>query len=731
VELAEWLRNRPSPVVVISGLGGLGKSALALMAALRQSWRFRAVVTLSAKDDPVACSPSTLVSALDAVLDLGGTLSSGPTSFLRQQWALTLLNETPVLLVLDNLESLDEIQTRAWTDFLAGLDPRQGSMTLLTLRPAAKHPLTDLAGPAHLRLERLAEPDALRLLTDGLDARALWGKVEPITKLAYSEQQRLTALARQAHLEWVPLSHLAALDDWGERAGCHPYQLRLAVGALAYAHNTWVKVRERLHDLRGRDWEQQAEALVGAMLKDLASSAPGAVKLLQAMLVFRGAASYEALRAVAGQNDEDDVVFDGRLTDALDSNLLEAGGRSAHYDLHPLTRAYLEAHCLPDPATLAEFRYRHAMYFTEWAHRYQNEKESIVGELPNLEAVYAFFSSVTGAFDETLVGFVSSVQPALESSGYWENLIPMLVEAQQACERLADNTRRAKLISNLAQMYTNVSAYESALRWGQEAVNLALQIGEVGALAEAHLRMGWTCLYISKFAKALEHLKQSEILATQAGRLDLLASAFHFTSRVYTEKGDFDQALNYLRFQLRLPPEANSPGAWAFTWLRGAEILLKMGKVRLAKRLLLKSTPQFQGSAYLLRALAQVALAEGNAEEALTLLNQSLRSMGYRRGEMNVRQDIAEAYVQLGYLNEASKLIDEIMQYRTASGERKQLAEACYLKGRVLESLGSIEAALQFYEESLDIFESIECLPPVSGKSRTASDRLKSILSHN
>jgi hypothetical protein len=59
------------------------------------------------------------------------------------------------------------------------------------------------------------------------------------------------------------------------------WKQRLALAALAYNHNTWAGIGERLNDLRGRDWEQQAESLVGASIDDLAANAPAAVALPQ------------------------------------------------------------------------------------------------------------------------------------------------------------------------------------------------------------------------------------------------------------------------------------------------------------------------------------------------------------------------------------------------------------------------------------------------------------------
>ena len=545
VELAEWLRDRPSPVVVISGLGGLGKSTLALMAALRQSWRFRAVVTLSAKDDPAACNPDALVYALDSVLGLGGILSAASTAFERQQRAQTRLNETPILLVLDNLESLDEAQTRAWTDFLAGLDPRRGSTALLTLRPAAKHPLTDLAGPTHLRLERLAEPDALRLLTNGLDARALWDKVEPIAKLGYSEQQRLTALARQAYLEWVPLSRLAALDDWAERAGRHPYQLRLAVGALAYAHNTWAKVRERLHDLRGRDWEQQAEALVGAMLNDLAAEAPRTVELLQAMLVFRGGASYEALRVVTDEEGGKSADLDDRLAAAVDSNLLETGVRQARYDLHPLTRAYLETRCPPDSARLLAYRRRHSAYFLAYAQKHRWDFAALEAELPNLRGGFEFVTAETTR-DEAMVCIYGGVLfDMLQTRGYWDDVLTWMTEAARASEALGDQENLSICYNNIAGVDWNRGNYWEALEWLQKTVAIDEARGDKAGLGSTYNAIGVIYSDLGKMEQALGWLNKALALREQVNDQRGLAITRGNIGMIYYARGAYDQALGY------------------------------------------------------------------------------------------------------------------------------------------------------------------------------------------
>ncbi|RME80927.1 MAG: CHAT domain-containing protein [Caldilineae bacterium] len=735
VQIARWLRDRPSPVIALSGLGGIGKSALATMALLRGAHRFRAVVALSARGQP-HLKPDALVPPLDGVLGQEGRLGAAPTEAERLERAIRALNETPTLLLLDNLEDLSGATTRAWADFLKRLDPRRGSTALLTLRPAVKHPLTDLAGPAHLPLERLGEPDALRLLADGLSERDLWVKVPVVEKLTLAQRTRLEDLARRAHLTWLSLGRLAALDDLAARAGRHPYTLRLALGDLRYPHVDWTKALGSVRDLRGRDWEAQAEAMVGRMVADLATAEPEAVSLLQALLVFEGGATYESLRAVAAP-EADEAAFDERLRAVLDASLLEVrgAGETARYDLHPLTRAYLKKRYPRASEMLADLLRRHATYFVKWSYHVQHEHESVIlPEIENLKVACTILSEAGAGFEDSLIALVSNVTSALEKAGYWADLIPMLESARHACARKGNKIGQIQFINRLAQMYTNQSAYQQALHWAHVALTLAEQTRDIRLLSEAHLRIGWTCMYISEFARSLYHLKQCKALAEQIGELGLMAGALHFMGRVYAEQGDFEQALSCFRSELSLPPVTRS-GGWAFSWLRCAEVALAIGKVRLARRLALRSARQFQclgqegGMAYALRVLAQISLREGEAEEAMNLFRQSLYSIGYVRGEMNALQGIVDVYLGLGRYEAANSLVDDVIRYRKASLERKHLAEALYLKGQALEHLGKLNESLMFYEQSWRIFKDIGCLPCIFERPAIAIQRVKAKLS--
>ena len=250
-----------------------------------------------------------------------------------------------------------------------------------------------------------------------------------------------------------------------ERAGRHPYQLRLALAALTYNHNTWSGVGERLNDLRGRDWEVQAESLVGASLNDLAAYTPGAVEVLQAMLVFRGGASNEALQAVAGEDKEDDVAFNDRLAAAVDSNLLEEGTRQARYDLHPLTRAYLETRRPPDPAHLLAYRRRHAAHFLGYAQKWRRDFDALEAELPNLRAGFEFVVAKDTRDDVAVAAYVEPMDKYFDGRSYWVEELHWLNEAVSAFQAVGDEENLAGTYNCIGLAYENQGEYEKALQW--------------------------------------------------------------------------------------------------------------------------------------------------------------------------------------------------------------------------------------------------------------------------
>jgi len=347
VQISEWLSQANNICVAITGIGGIGKSALALIAAVRNCWRYDAVLYVTAKDQ-TDFPWNLFFSLLDSFL--GTNVSGQKDQGLQKASAIRLLSFRRVLLVLDNLESLRQEEHDLLTEFLRSIDlTRSGTMALVTLRPTEKQPLTDLAGTYRIRLSSLDEPSALlylfkRISTNG----ALWTKVteRPVKN---DERIKLIQLAKKAWINYhaISLGRIASLVDLANSAYCHPELLKLTVGNLLINPRFDLSaVSERLERLEGHTLEEKVEDMIGKMVKDLNAIKAEAVKLIRMILVFRGGASEDSLMFLyAKDSSKNGSEFERIIELAVGSSLLDVIG-SGKYDLHPLVRQYLSRNYL-------------------------------------------------------------------------------------------------------------------------------------------------------------------------------------------------------------------------------------------------------------------------------------------------------------------------------------------------------------------------------------------------
>ncbi|MDX9993447.1 MAG: CHAT domain-containing protein [Anaerolineales bacterium] len=126
-DLAHGLEKTPL-VAVLSGVSGIGKTALALEAAQRSAWRFPGGIGFG--DGRGAPSAEFLLRGMAAALELPLLAGQPPEEPL-----LALARQKPTLFLLDNLEGLSAPDLERIAAFLRRLG--RGSAALATLRPPA------------------------------------------------------------------------------------------------------------------------------------------------------------------------------------------------------------------------------------------------------------------------------------------------------------------------------------------------------------------------------------------------------------------------------------------------------------------------------------------------------------------------------------------------------------------------------------------------------------------
>jgi HAD superfamily hydrolase (TIGR01509 family) len=330
-------------LITIEGIGGIGKSSLALEVAYDclRSVSFGGVIWISAKRDRIL--------TLDAALnDIAETLDYLYVIRLPLQDKLRavrrLLQSTSCLLIVDNFEM---IKDEAIIDFLLMLP--EPSKALITTR--------------HRNIQQ-----AWVIPVRGMER-------DEALALIRTEGKRLgfEALATAGDAELAPLF---------EAAGGVPLAMKWAVGQIAQEGQRFDVVLAGLH-------RATADMFKSVFMRSYEMLAPEAQRMLLAMSIFASPVAQETLEFVS---DVDRVAFDNGLRQLVRMSLVEASEelQPRCYTLHPLTRSFASAR-LEDNPQLARKIHQRFYNYMERSERREDEKGSIKAVIFDLYDTLVYF----------------------------------------------------------------------------------------------------------------------------------------------------------------------------------------------------------------------------------------------------------------------------------------------------------------------------------------------------
>lgn len=406
--------------VVIDGIGGIGKTALAVEAAYRCKERglFDAFIFVSAKQKRL--EPSGIKAETRAATTLDEFVSETARALGmpgiaklegKRRALLNALRETRTLLVYDNLETLTKEEQEALADWLRFLP--QGCKAILTSR-------------------RRGGEGALWLRLDKLD----WETARQIIAHQAERDARLKDKLQRVQARWQELY---------DATGGSPLALVHTLGLM--------RVRVTL-DLDGalamlrrgaaRESPQQ-EFIYQEARQELGTSD---VAALSALSFFAPSATFETLMAVVDLSRMGLETVLERL-DALSLANKELG--EERYSLHPLTRAYVRDELLADMNAARETGLRFARYWVDYASRYGWDKyktyDRLEAEWANLEAAVNWLWETAKVGGDTvgdkdaarmLVDLTGALRRFLWFGGRWDGRVQLSTRAYEAVRAMGD-----------------------------------------------------------------------------------------------------------------------------------------------------------------------------------------------------------------------------------------------------------------------------------------------------
>ena len=593
--------NSHWPLVCIDGIGGIGKTSLALevvhdcLCISRDDGflseintdktdipNFHGFIWTTAKDRELKLND--ILDAIARTLDWPGIAQQVLEEKLES--VRKLLQTKRYLLIVDNFETITDVTIR---DFLLKIP--EPSKALITSREQK------LSQAWAVSIKGLQRDEALKLIRNE-------GRRLGLKSLQEAEDQVLLRLY--------------------QATGGAPLAIKWAVGQIKQKGQSLDSVLAALYEAKG-DIFEEVFARSWSLLSD------DAKKVLMVMPIFASSASKEAIEAVS---DVHHFALDETLGQLVQMWMVEVSDEletsKIRYSVHPLTRVFAKAKLEADIQFDEKAKDRIVEYFLKFTK--QNGGWKCFRNLDSLEREKDnIFAAIQWCFKDkkwySLLEFINNFNYFLSFRGFWYDRIKCGYQAFKASKRLDKKYFQAfYLIHILAWTFRKQNELQTAKLFVQKSLSISELLNDKSLVGFAFRELGKISEDENDYKKAKEYFQKYlkigkeqndptsiSFALTDLGDLAYLQDEYDLAKKFYQE------ARNYINEALWL----------SINEAKLANIYLISNELETAKKILLNSLSIQQkygrsvGIAYCKYGLAKAEEGFSNFKEAYTLASES------------------------------------------------------------------------------------------------------------
>ena len=482
--------NSRTFIVGIEGIGGVGKSALAIEVSYLcvENDLFESVIWISAKEsvltlhgiEPIIPEAKSLSDILITIGTGLGNPTIGNLSIQDQiKRAYNLLARQTTLLILDNFESLSRSEQHDILDFL-----RRSPITLKVIVTSR---------------ERVTEGQIIRL--QGLsfeESNALleWDAQQKNIQLTKDQNKYLVDLTGGLPLALLWVQGQIAVLGYSVTQVLDKLSLDADIPILQYCFNhSWNLLRHNNEK-----------------------------KLLFILALHPEAVSRDALEEISGIDDDDSL--ETAISDLLQLTLLEHETDKDYFSILPLTRRYIRTQFGSDRKFIKQVELKTAQYYVKLLSEKSNFKEwrefdDLLLDRNNILGVAQWcYKSIqkkpsrsgsitkkTRSIAEILVQIGIQFGSVLWQRAYWYDRLTLAHASLSAANLISDWKSVSTFARNICWIYFYQGDYLRALHWAEEALSATTKTEDELLIAAAKRSLGTVELRLGNFDRSEKLLK--------------------------------------------------------------------------------------------------------------------------------------------------------------------------------------------------------------------------------
>jgi tetratricopeptide (TPR) repeat protein len=630
--------NSRTFIIGIEGVGGMGKSALAVEVSHRciENDLFEAVIWISAQEsiltlhgiEPVIPEAKTLSDILITIGTSLGNPTIGNLSIQEQiRRAYNLLARQTTLLVLDNFEALSRNEQREILDFL-----RRSPITLKVIITSR---------------ERVSEGQVIRL--QGLSFE------ESNALLEWDAQQKNIHLTRDQSKYLVDLT------------GGLPLALLWVQGQIAVLGYSVTQVLDKLSldaDIPilqycfNHSWNLLGQS--------------DARKLLFILALQPDPVSRAALQEIAGILTNEHLA--NELSHLLQLSLIEHDHDRDYFSVLPLTRRFIRTQFAGDRKFIKQAELKIMQYYVKLLSQKSSFKEwrsydDLLQDRNNILSVAQWcYKSLqkkqsksssmpkqTKSIAETLVQIGSQFGSVLWQRAYWYDRMTLAHAALHAAKLILDWKSVSTFARNISWIYFYQGDYLRARHWAEESLAATTQTEDELLIAAAKRSLGTVEFHLGNFSRSetllRDVLQTSEKFASDDYGIYSKGFAEHGLGDLEYERGNIQAAKDWYQKALNTwqDPSRKDPVRHISYALNGLGfVALKEKRFEEAEQFFragIQSAEEFGRVDELAKGqlgLASVHLETGiDLHAALALVNESIESFQQQGMQYQIQKGLA------------------------------------------------------------------------------------------